>query len=155
MSHYGKQKGVRGMATVAAIICQEHQLRSDGWLDFKHKSKKHGWAVKGVQAIECDKRNSAGVCIAVSSGFDSGAKLEELSEAPQEHPDAAGRITSVWIDGVVRGGLLVLALYLWHSEGLSNKNLQILWDAGELITKHGGPWLIGADFNMTPEQAGS
>ena len=95
MAHYGKQKGAKGLPTVAAIICQEHKLRGDGWVDFKHKSKKHGWTVKRVQAIKCEERSSAGVCIAVSSGFDSGARMEEMSDEPQEHPDIAGRIASV------------------------------------------------------------
>jgi hypothetical protein len=54
----------------------------------------------------------------------------------------------------MRGGLLVLTMYLWHSEGLSQRNLELLWAAGEVIVAHGGPWLLGADFNMSPEELG-
>ena len=154
MTHYGKLRGCQGEASVAAIICQEHHLRGDGWVDFKHKSKKHGWAVKGAQAIECEKGSRAGVCIAVSTCFDSGARLDEPSDPLQEIPCAAGRLTSVWIDGIIRGGLLVLSMYLWHSEGLSSRNWQILLEAGGVIAKHGGPWIIGAEFNMPEKQLG-
>ena len=44
-----------------------------------------------------------------------------------------------------------MTMYLWHSEGMSRRNMGLLYAAGELISKHGGPWLLGADFNMTPD----
>ena len=43
-------------------------------------------------------------------------------------------------------------MYMWHSEGLSSRNSDLLYAAGDAIVKHGGPWMIGADFNMAPEE---
>ena len=30
--------------------------------------------------------------------------------------------------------------------------MQLLWEAGKIIAEHGGPWVIGADFNMPPDE---
>ena len=30
--------------------------------------------------------------------------------------------------------------------------MDLLWAAGEVVVRHGGPWMLGADFNMTPEE---
>ena len=42
-------------------------------------------------------------------------------------------------------------VYLWHEEGLTDRNRAILYAAGGLIVKHSGQWLIGGDFNNTPQ----
>ena len=46
---------------------------------------------------------------------------------------------------------MVLSVYLWHSEGLSERNRLILEAAGEAIETFGGAWMLAGDFNMTPE----
>ena len=56
-----------------------------------------------------------------------------------------------WVDGIVRGGAMVISIYLWHSEGLSDRNRTILDAAAEAIRRFGGPWLMAGDFNMTPQ----
>ena len=65
---------------------------------------------------------------------------------------AEKRVAVAWVDGVLRGGLMVISVYLWHSEGLSDRNMSVLHAAGDAIAKFGGPWLMGGDFNMTPAE---
>ena len=55
-------------------------------------------------------------------------------------------------DGVLRGGVMLISVYLWHTEGLTTRNLAILNAAGEAVARHGGPWIMVGDFNMTPEE---
>jgi ribonuclease HI len=57
-----------------------------------------------------------------------------------------------WIDGIVRGGVVLASVYLWHSEGLTDRNLALLYAAGDAVIAHGGPWVLAGDFNMTPEE---
>ena len=65
--------------------------------------------------------------------------------------EAPGRIANVWLDGVVRGVTLIISIYLVDGEGLTKRNRAILYAACEMVGKHGGPWLIGGDFNCAPQ----
>ena len=51
----------------------------------------------------------------------------------------------------VRGGITVMSLYLHHSEGLSEANKLILEAAAAFLATVRGPWIVAADWNMTPE----
>ena len=46
---------------------------------------------------------------------------------------------------------MLMPLYLWHSEGLTMRNMEILHAVGEAIASFGGPWVLAGDFNMEPE----
>ena len=46
---------------------------------------------------------------------------------------------------------MLLSVYLWDVEGLTDRNRAILHRAGNLIVKHGGSWILGGDFNNTPQ----
>ena len=114
------------------------------------KLRRGGWNAHGVQANMCTKKCSAGVSVTVRSSFGSGeAAGQSIDGSP---PDSPGRLACAWVDGIVRGGILLLSMYLWHSEGLSRRNMNLLCAAGERIVRHGGPWMIGADFNLPPDE---
>ena len=74
------------------------------------------------------------------------------SRWPHDASPAAskGRVSVAWVDGLLRGGLTLISLYLWHSEGTSCRNMELLHKAGEIAAATSGPWLIAGDFNMTP-----
>ena len=36
---------------------------------------------------------------------------------------------------------MVLSMYLWRSEGLTERNMSILQAAGDAIARFGGPWM--------------
>ena len=40
--------------------------------------------------------------------------------------DAAGRVAAAWVQDVTRAGVLVVSTYLWHSEGLTERNIRVL-----------------------------
>ena len=61
-----------------------------------------------------------------------------------------GRLAVAWLEGLRRGGIMILSIYWWHSEGLNEKNWRILCGACEAIAKFGGPWMIGSDWNLEP-----
>ena len=50
----------------------------------------------------------------------------------------------------MKGGIFVISLYLWCSEGMSKRNLDILQSLASIIRQLHGPWCIGAHFNCTP-----
>ena len=88
-----------------------------------------------------------GLAVAKHIGFDVlGAGRAGLGVGVAE-----GRLASAWVQGGVRGGILCLTVYLWHTEGMSVRNVEILAQAGEIIRQHRGPWLVGGDFNLPPD----
>ena len=47
---------------------------------------------------------------------------------------------------------MIISIYLWHSEGFSDRNWNILFAAIDAAKKYGGPFIIAGDFNLAPEQ---
>ena len=45
---------------------------------------------------------------------------------------------------------MIVSVYLWVTEGLTERNLAILYAAGDAIAAYGGPWIIAGDFNVLP-----
>ena len=42
-------------------------------------------------------------------------------------------------------------MYLWEGEGLTPRNKRLLFAAGAVAQRHGGPWILGGDFQNTPQ----
>ena len=53
-----------------------------------------------------------------------------------------------------RGGIHLVSVYLWNGEGLSKRNLDLLHCLAQVLTTLDGPWILGGDFNLTPELLG-
>ena len=65
-------------------------------------------------------------------------------------PRFADRITVSHVRAVCRGGIFLLSAYFKDSEGLSVFNLDLLQELPRIIRALHGPWMLAADFNMTP-----
>ena len=156
LDEYNKKKKVRvGSGYVelkpTALIVQEHHARADAWVDLVAQSRRKKWHLLGAVADEAKRaegKAGVGVLARTPTCIGRAGKLQvDLSP-----PESKGRISAVWLDGLVRGGILIVSVYLYDSEGLSNRNVDLLERAGAAITQHGGPWIIGGDFNMTPAE---
>ena len=136
---------------VGAILGQEHHAYGASWADLQHQAKRAQWRLHGARAVKCDSgKGSAGVCIAARSHIDIGQPLH--SPIDSSPPGSAGRVAVAFVNGILRGGVLLVSVYLWHSEGLTTRNMEILHAAGEAIARFGGPWVLAGDFNMTPSE---
>ena len=139
------------IAPVAAIVIQEHKQRGLAWQDEVHNASKPGWSLRGAEAHVGDvagERPKCGVAVAVRAHIGvAKAKGCPVDASPSTSP---GRVAAVWVDGILRGGMLIVSVYLWHSEGLSKRNWAILYSAVEVAKRFGGPFMIAGDFNMAP-----
>ena len=132
---------------MAALLSQEHHARGSALADLKAMAKRAGWNMSGASAVSS---HSAGAAVSVRSAYANGqtqGAKEDMS--PAESP---GRLATTWVDGVVKDGLLLISLYLWEGEGLTPRNMRLLYAAGDVVTRHGGPFLIGGDFQNTPQE---
>ena len=58
---------------------------------------------------------------------------------------------SMHLGAICKGGLHLLSMYCWSREGLSQQNLILMHHNAELIALSHGPWILAADFHMTPK----
>ena len=129
MDYYASSREAQGEVQVAAILGQEHHLHGDKWSDFQHQANRGGWRIQGAQGLAgVSGHGSVGVCIAARNFV----QLARAADMPLDISPraAAGRLASAEVDGVLRGGMLVLSVYLWHAEGLAERNVGSLNAAG-------------------------
>ncbi len=65
---------------------------------------------------------------------------------------AEGRISAVHFGGMLTGGLALVSIYLWTSEGLSARNLELLDILGAFLRRLGTPYIVGGDWQMPPQK---
>ena len=131
------------------ITVQEHHLprrkvsRARAW------ALRNGWTSFWGAALEnCEENGSSGgTAIFIRSGI--GADNADLTLPP------SNRAVAAFIDppGGVR--TMVVSAYLQHGVGFNDTNLNLLQQVGEGCAAWKGPFVIGADFNNTPEQLDS
>ena len=118
---------------VAALLGQETHAAGSDWVDLKNVLKGAGWKTMGAPASSA---HSTGTSISVRSAY--GAGLTQGAREDNSPPESPGRLATAWVDGIIRDGVLLLSVYLWDGEGLTDRNRAILHRAGNVIVKHGG-----------------
>ena len=61
------------------------------------------------------------------------------------------RISLSWVDGVQRGGVHCGSIWLFDSQGLSDANMALLEEAAVALRLCQGGWILGGDWNITPD----
>ena len=109
-------------------------------------AKHQGWSM-ALQPARLTEANgvSDGTGVAVRSHIGHGKPQHFLW-----HEDLDSRVHISWVGAFCKGGFYLISLYLHHTEGLSRRNLDILQHLAWVIKGLHGPWLIAADWNMTP-----
>ena len=89
---------------------------------------------------------SGGVFVAVDSNL--RAVLDKEEGAVTSIPGNERIIAQAWVN--VRGGMRVLAVHFWHSEGWTPRSEALM----EAVVKHARttryPWLVACDANRNP-----
>ena len=93
---------------------------------------------------------SAGVAVAVRGHMGLG---KPLAEAVGGRPEVMPRLAIHHWSAVCRGGVGLGACYLVAGCGVTNsRNQSILQEAANQIRSWQGPWILGGDFNCSPEE---
>ena len=62
------------------------------------------------------------------------------------------RLTHAWLGLGKRGGIHVFSIYGWTGEGMSARNKELLGELARMTAMTKGPWVVGGDLNLAPEQ---
>ena len=136
------------------LMLQEHHQRALDWSLWQEQAARQRWWLRGAAATPGEGGGaSAGVALAAITGRTPLAPLpgHAFDASP---PASPGRLVAAWADmrHCPGGGLLFLSIYLWTNESVwSPRNAGLLEAAGTLIRRHGGLWILGGDWQSTPE----
>ena len=136
--------------SILAIANQEHQCRGLAFTDLQHDASAAGWRLHGAQAAATAKDGtSSGVSIAVRKTVGHGDVHGAVDHSPHASP---GRLSALWVQVGPDTGLILMTIYLYHSEGLSARNARLVEHAVAVAKSYGSPWLICGDLNMAPDE---
>ena len=62
------------------------------------------------------------------------------------------RVAFSHVGAIVKGGLHLGSVWLRDTEGMTDENMAILQAVSQALTKLKGPWILGGDWNMPPEE---
>ena len=131
------------------VVNQEHHCQQSALVDLQHAAKDLGWVLVGAAATRTTKdASSAGVAIAAKSGIRVGSIDGKFDHSPAASP---GRIAASWIQIGPPTGIVLVSIYLFHSEGMTARNRSLFQRAMAVVRAYGSPWIIAGDFNESPE----
>jgi exonuclease III len=126
-------------------LLQETKLRNYRLATAKKQAEKLGWRAHFGPALVTQQMGTSGGT-AVMSRKGLGSKPHDTTLARH-----ANRICGAWIGAVVKGGVHCFSVYLKDSEGISDTNADVLTHLTALIAAVRGPWIIGGDWNVSPD----
>ena len=129
------------------LLVQEHKIHTELRLESAQRSAKTaGWRTHlGLAHSTALDRASGGVGVLCR---------RRVGLHPHEGLVADGmqhRLQAAWLGAVMKGGLHLCSIWLFHSQGVSESNLHILAEAAALLGTLSGPWVIAGDWNITPD----
>ena len=133
----------------AADVClvQESRVAGDQLRAAERAAKRSRWNLALEPALHTEAGGlSAGTGVAVRNHFGHSCVLSDFRQ-----PCIDTRLKVSWLRAYCKGGLFCLSACFWHSEGLSQRNLDLLEGIAKVIQRLHGPWLLAADFNFPPE----
>ena len=134
--------------SVAAVALQEHHCLPDMLPDFQQQVSQIGWNLVAVPAVVKKEGPSAGVALVTPKHVPAASsQLIKVDLSPAASP---GRLASLWVQAGIPGGMLIFSAYLWHTEGMTHRNQEIIYSALSAAKAHGGPWLLVGDLNNAP-----
>ena len=137
------------------LTIQEHHLAGRSVLTAAVKMRKLGYKLCAAAAVpsgKSERGTTGGVAIAVKNcyGIDVIQGLPDPAAPWTIYP---GRAAGVRVQGLIRGGVLVISIYLITGEPPNSEdNWRILSRVGEILAMTKLPFVIGGDFQCSPEE---
>ena len=153
---YNSNCARRAMAflkVTGADVCMLQELRTveEHCASVEREAAWAGWGLSIEPAKKTEASSSAGVGVATRSCMGM-AKPRHIDDAMGMFHELSSRVHVRWVGSICRGGIYIITVYLFHSEGLSTRNLDLLQSLAALISRLKGPWVVAGDFNLQPQE---
>ena len=133
---------------VIAIGVQEMKIHLDDVNCAIGRYRRLGWEASIVPCIGHGNTASAGVALIVRPGI---SVTPVTSAVAGFHVPTSARFGFWLIEGGLRGGHIIVVAYLHDSIGLKDLNLALLQEIASVLIALGKPYIILADWNITPD----
>ena len=142
---------VKGKAKGAVVVlAQEHHRRGAQVADLQASARRSGWKGTVVPATAGEGGGAAaGVAVFTAAHVPSG--IQDGTAYDISPRSAQGRAVALWVQQVVPCGILVISVYLFTGEGPTPRNRAIMGQALMTASVSGSPWIIGGDFQDSPQ----
>ena len=139
---------VLNLSSADAIGMQETKVEGEEKIsDAKRHARDLGWNSTFTGAKSTPAQRASGGC-AVCARKGTGVSDKGSVEIDDK---VRHRVCHAWVNGVVKGGLHVFSVYAKDLIGPVGENLKLLEELVAATRAVSGPWIITADWNMTPE----
>eukprot|EP00973_Karenia_brevis_P016630 2277679-Karenia_brevis.AAC.1 len=129
-----------------AVISQELRVSGAKALALQRGARHSGWSMSTTDAEATAAGSySSGVGVAVRSHIGLAIPQSTIDEGTEY------RFHLRWVGAFASGGFHLGSVYLRCAEGPSKANLDLLQSIAGALNRVKGQWLVGGDFNMTPE----
>ena len=135
------------------VLASEHHLLAAAVPEASAWAAARGWkslwspATSGARAR--DSQGGTAIFARDYLGLRPPEDLVRSSESPGCL--VRGRVTAGVLDSPGLRGISLYSVYLWCKQGLSEANCSILEKVGLHASSRGGQFVIGGDFNVTPQ----
>jgi len=127
------------------VLMQETKQRENKIETAKRQADRMGWRVHlGPALVTSALGTSGGTGVASRKGL--GSSPHTFLADGYKH-----RIGAAWVGAIVKGGVHCFSLYLKDGDGMGDTNTAILTQLAAAIASVKGPWVVGGDWNMTPQ----
>ncbi len=140
--------GYLGQTAADAVLVQETRKVGAQAQSAEREARRGGW---NASLREAERTEAGGTTAGLAVAVKRCVGLARLGggDGAEEH-DLSSRVHARWMGGIVRGGVHLVTAWPHHTEGPTQRNLDILEDITRVVNSISGPWIIGADWNMTP-----
>ena len=135
-------------STADAVLMQESKIHSEAKLESARKdARKCGWnSSLSLAHRTAAERGSGGCTVAVQRGTGITPCADSTIPDGMRH-----RMHFAWSACACRGGVHLGSIWLRDSEGLSADNMMLLEQVAAVLQQLRGPWILGGDWNISPE----
>ena len=132
------------------VFAQEVRVTHESCRDLEESMRHDGWKLAIQPCVFADKGGlSAGTAVACRKHIG----MREGLEAASAWRELDGRFQAKWIGAVCKGGLYGATCYMHSKVGIRAKiNLDMLHAMAAVLRQCGEAWVLGGDFNTTPQE---
>ncbi len=143
--------GYLGVTSADVVASQEAKRLAHQTKAAEDDAPRIGWKAI-VAAAQCTWAGRASGGAAVATRRHIGMAVPRGVAVAQEF---ASRISMAWVGGMVAGGFVMFSVYLYPSEGMTPRNQAVLDEVARIAALLRCPWIMAADWQMTPEEVAS
>ena len=130
------------------VLLQETRIHNkDALVRAANAATACGWRAVFAPALRTGfNSSSAGCAVCTKKGIGMHPHAVDIIQE-----GSRCRFKAAWVGGVLRGGIHCCSVYLKDSVGASETNLNLLQEVATFLSCVKGPWVIGGDWNMSPQ----